>query len=270
MSWRDVAYKNVHDASRSRTVWIVSGLLAVLFVGYALVHGFLGEASFAAFAVGIENIVGLVLPALGILLGYRSISDDREDGSLLLALSFPHSRGDLIVGTLVGRAVVLVVPTVATLAVAGVVGAVQYGTDGILWYPWFLFATALYGMAFVGVGVGLSMSTTSDRRITFGAVGGYLLLAVLWRGLVSFAIGFIHRFDPSIGMPDWGLLLQLIGPAEAYSRLVHAGFDVGGVDQYVGVSVPPYVDWWGALLVLVAWIAVPVALGFRRFRAADL
>jgi ABC-2 type transport system permease protein len=270
VTWHDVAHKNVHDASRSRTVWLVSGVLALLFVGYALAHGFLGETTFGGFVDGLMGIVATFLPALGILLGYRSISDDREDGSLLLALAFPHSRRDLVVGTALGRAAVLVVPTLVTLTLAAVVGAIQYGTDGVLRYPWFVFATCLYGTAFVGVGVGLSMATTSDRRITFGAVGGYLLLSTLWSGLVSFAIGVLHRFDPSIGMPDWGLLLQLAGPREAFVRLVRAGFEVDGATRYVGEGVPAYVDWWAAALLLVAWVAVPIALGFRTFSTSDL
>ncbi len=272
MSWRDVAYKNVTDASRSRTVWLLAGLLSVLFVGYAVGHGYLGEDSFVAFLDGLASIVGTLVPALGVLLGYRSISDDREDGSLLLELSFPHSRRDLVVGTFLGRTVVLIVPTLVALAIAGVVGAVRYGTDGVLWYPWFLFATALYGTAFVGVSIGLSMATTSDRRITFGAVGGYLLLASLWSGLVSFGFTVIHRFGVpgDVTTPDWGLLLQLAGPRESFSRLVRAGFDLNRAAQYVGEGTPFYVDWWSALLLLAVWIVAPLVLGFRRFRTADL
>jgi ABC-2 type transport system permease protein len=272
MSWRDVAYKNVNDASRSRTVWLLTGFLSVLFVGYAVGHGYLGEESFVAFLDGLVGIVGTFIPALGILLGYRSVSDDRESGSLLLELSFPHSRRDLIVGTAVGRTVVLAVPTLVALAVAGVVGAFQYGTDGALWYPWFLFVTVLYGAAFVGVSIGLSTVTTSDRRITFGAIGGYLLLASLWSGLVSFGFAVLHRFGVPGGVttPDWGLLLQLAGPRESFARLVRAGFDLDRAGRYVGEGVPVYVDWWGALLLLALWVVVPLAVGLRRFRTADL
>lgn len=272
MSWRDVAYKNVNDASRSRTVWLLTGLLSVLFVGYAVGHGYLGEESFVAFLNGLVGIVGTFLPALGILLGYRSVSDDRESGSLLLELSFPHSRRDLVVGTAVGRTVVLAVPTLVALVIAGAVGAFQYGTDGVLWYPWFLFVTVLYGAAFVGVSIGLSMSTRSDRRITFGAIGGYLLLASLWSGLISFGFTLLHRFGVpgDVTTPDWGLLLQLAGPSESFTRLVRAGFDVDRAGQYVGEGTPFYVDWWGALLLLVLWVVVPLLLGFRRFRTADL
>ncbi len=272
MSWRDVAYKNVNDASRSRTVWLLFALLSVLFVGYAVGHGYLGDGSFVAFVDGLVGIVGTFVPALGILLGYRSISDDREDGSLLIELSFPHSRKDLIIGTVVGRTIVLAVPMLVALTIAGAAGAFQYGTDGILWYPWFLFATVLYGAAFVGASTGLSMATTSDRRITFGAVGGYLLLASLWSGLVSFGFSLIHRFGipGNVTVPDWGLLLQLAGPSESFVRLVQTGFDLGRASQYTGEGAPIYVDWWGALLLLALWTVVPLVLGFRRFRTADL
>jgi ABC-2 type transport system permease protein len=71
-------------------------------------------------------------------------------------------------------------------------------------------------------------------------------------------------------MPDWGLLLQLAGPREAFVRLVRAGVEVDGAAQYVGNGVPPYVDWWAAVLLLVAWVAVPIALGFRTFSTVDL
>ena len=49
-----------------------------------------------------------------------------------------------------------------------------------------------------------------------------------------------------------------------------AGSDVGLAGRYVGEDVPPFVDWWAALLVLVLWIVVPLAFGLRRFGSADL
>lgn len=270
MSWHDIAYKDIHDASRSRTLWLLLAFMAVLFIGYAIGHGSVGEERFVAFLDGTVDIVVLLIPLLGIFLGYRSVCDDRASGSLFLSLSFPHSRRDLVTGTFVGRAVVLLVPALVTLSIAGVVGAIQYGTDGALLYVWFLFATALYGVTFVGVGVALSVSTTADRRITYGAVGGYLLLVLLWSNLVSFGVSVLHRFDASLGTPDWALFLQLMQPSEAYYRLLRVAFDVGHAGQYLGSGTPVYVDWPAALLVLALWSLVPIAVGYRRFRTADL
>lgn len=271
MSWRDVAHKDVHDASRSRTIWLLSGFLGVVFVGFAVVDAHLGRGGFGSFLEGTAGLAAVLLPGVAILAGYKSIVDGRADGSLFLTLSLPHSRRDLVVGTFLGRSIVVLAPTTVALAVAGVVGVGLHGSDGALAYPWFLFATGVYGLAFVGFAIGLSMSTTVDRWITLGAVGGYLLLVVAWDTVHSATLLILHRFDVGVlaDVPDWALLFRLASPSESYVRLVGAGFDVGAAARYVG-DVPVYVDWWMALLVLVAWSLVPLSVGYRRFRAADL
>jgi len=272
VSWRAVARKDVRDAGRSRTVWLLFALLSVLFVGFAVAHTRLGEPEFVAFLSGLTGLLASTLPVVAILLGYRSISDDRADGQLQLTLSFPTSRRDLVVGTVVGRSVVLLAPTLVALVAAGATGVSLYGTDGALLYPWFLLATALYGVAFVGVGVGLSLSTTTDRRITYGALGAYLLLVQLWNNLLSLLVQLLHRFEGGVlaDPPDWVLLARLAKPSESYYRLVRAGFDVGRAELYVGAGSPAFVAWPVAVLLLVGWLAAPLALGYRRFAAADL
>ncbi len=272
MTWQDIARKDVSDAGRSRTLWALAGLLLVGFVGYSYGHTYLGEDSFPAFLEGLAQVIGSGLPLLGILLGYKSIVHERKSGSLFLTLSFPHSRRDVIVGKFVGRAIVLLAPTLVALIVAGVVGAVRYGTDGLALFPWFLLATALYGVVFVAISMALSMWTTVDRWITFGALGSYLLLVQLWDNFHSLTILLLHRFDFSVfaDMPDWALLFRLLKPSEAYYRLLRAGFDVSLAGRYVGDGTPLYVEWWMALVLLALWCAVPLAVGFRRFGTTDL
>jgi ABC-2 type transport system permease protein len=272
VSWRTVARKDVRDASRSRWLWVLSGLLVLAFVGYALVHRYVGTTTFTSFLDGLTVLAASLLPVLAIALGYKSIIHERTSGSLFLTLSFPHSRSDVALGTFVGRSAVLLAPTLVALALAGVVGAALYGTDGALPFPVFLLVTALYGVAFVGITVALSMSTTADRRITLGALGAYLVLVQFWDDLHSLTVLALHRFDFTVleSMPDWTLLFRLLKPSESYYRVVRAAFDVGVGGRYVGPDAPLYVGWWMALLLLAAWAAVPLAVGYRRFARADL
>ena len=272
MTWRDIASKDIHDAGRSLTVWLLLALLVVAAVGYAALHSYLGDSTFPAFVGGLTGVLGATLPILGLLVGYKSVVHERTSGSLFLTLSMPHSRRDFLFGKLVGRSAVLLGPTLVAVVVAGIVGAVRYGTEGVLLYPWFLFATLLYGLAFVGIAVALSMWTTVDRWITFGAFGSYFLLVSLWDNLHSLTLLILHRFDSDVlsNIPDWALLFRLAGPGEAYDRLVHAGFDVNLATQYASDAAPLYVDWWMGVLILLAWFAVPLALSFWRFSAADL
>jgi ABC-2 type transport system permease protein len=272
VSWRTIAVEDARRAARSTATWLLAALSLVLFGGYVVAHGYVGDANFTAFVAGLADLVGLVVPALGIVLAYKSVVDERTSGSLSLTLSLPHSRLDLALGKFVGRSVVLLVPTLAALAVAGVGGAVRFGTEGALLYPWFLLVTALYGVAFVGIGVGLSLSTTVDRWITLGGFGGYLLLVLFYDNFHSLVLFVLHRFDPTVlrDMPDWALLFRLGKPTESYLRLVRAGFDVDLAGLYVADGAPVYVGWWMALLLLAAWCVVPLVVGYRRFRAADL
>ncbi|RXK47455.1 ABC transporter permease subunit [Halorientalis pallida] len=272
MSWRVVAREDVYDAVRSKTTWLAVALFPIAFLGYVVAHDYVGEPNFPAFVAGLAGVVGVVLPAVAILLSYKSIADDRTSGRLTLTLSLPHSRRDLAIGTVVGRAVVVLVPALLALAVAGVVGAVRFGTDGVLWVPSFLLASALFGAAFVGFAVGLSMSTTADRWITLGGLGGYLLLVTFWGGLQSATLLVLHRFDFQVlrDIPDWALLFRLLEPGESYARLVRAGFDVDLAGLYVVEGAPLYVSAPAALVLLVAWALVPLVVGYRRFRASDL
>jgi len=270
VSWRHIATRDLHQARRSAGSWLLTCLSLVLYVGYAVVHTYLGASSFTAFASGLANVTGVTIPVFGLLLGYKSIVHERKSGGIFLTLSGPQSRRDLVVGTVVGRVVVLLVPTVVSLALAGVVGAVRYGTQDALFYPWLVFATVLYGVAFVALAVGLSMSTTADRRITLGALGGYVLLGPFWNSVHSLGLLVLHRFDLRVlsDMPGWALLVRLWAPTEAYNRLLHAAFDIEQATQYVGG--PIYVDWWMGLVALLAWCSVPIVLGFQRFETADL
>ena len=270
MNWRIIASRDLQQARRSTGLWLLGTLSVVLFVGYAVVHGYLGESTFGAFVDGLAGVAGLSLPMLGLLLGYKSIVHERQSGSLFLTLSAPQSRKDVVVGTLVGRVVVFLVPTLASLALAGLVGAVRYGTEGVAWYPLFLVVTALYGVAFVALAVGLSMSTTADRRITLGALGSYVLLVPFWGSVHSATLLVLHRFEFAVlaDMPDWALLVRLLAPTEAYYRALHAGFDLDRAVRYV--DGPVYVGWWMGLVALLAWSVVPVALGYRRFETDDL
>ncbi|WP_440991693.1 ABC transporter permease [Haloarchaeobius baliensis] len=271
MSWQDIAYKDVNDAGRSKAIWLLVAILLVLSVGYAVLHQYVGEETFTAFVNGYAGVLALVVPLLAIMLGYKSVVHERNSGSLKLTLSMPHDRKDLAVGTFVGRSVVLLVPTLAAMVVAGGVAAVLYGTEGLLWYPWFLFATVLLGLAFVGFSVGLSMSTAVDRWITFGALGGYLLLVNFWGLLHGMTLLVLHRQPvPPSEFPDWAYLYRLLEPGQSYYRVLEFGFDGGGAGLYLGAGTPFYVDWWMGVLLLVLWAVVPLVVGYRRFRSGDL
>jgi len=272
VTWRDVAIRDVRDAGRSVGIWIVGGVQILLFAGVAAVEFVLEDGSFPTYIGSLTGVVAVTIPLVALLLGYKSILAERAGGQLRLALSVPHSRRDVAVGKFVGRSVVFAVPTALALCLAGGVSiALADGDVPWLWLPWFAGVTVLYGVAFVGLAVGASLSTATGRRVTVGAIGAYLVTVVLWEDLHTAVLLILHRFDTAVtsDMPGWALLVRLAAPSESFDLLVRTGFAVNRAGRYVDSGVA-YVAWPAALGLLVAWALVPVGLGFLRFKTADL
>jgi len=272
-NWRPVAAKDVRDAIRSRTILLLTLLFAALFVGTAAIAIVGGDEPFGAFLdVGVPVVVFLV-PVVAFGVAYKAILNERRTRTIVLALSLPHSRWDMVVGTLVGRALVLSLPIVAGLAVAGALLATVGGAPGEL-ASLLLFAvpTLLYAYAFLGFALGLSSSTASSRRVTLAAIGSWVVFVSFWRQLVSVLVMLLFRFRAEAydSLPDWAVLLQLLSPTEAYLFLLDGleAFSAGGVAD---MDAPPwFATRFLAVTILLAWIVVPVLLGYRRFRRVEI
>lgn len=272
MTWHAIARKDFRDALRSKTIWLLFGGFVVLFLGITYAAWREADAAFLEFVDLTAAVFGLLLPLVSITLGYKAVIAERESGSLALTLSFPHARWELVVGKFIGRSAVLAPPVVVGMVVAGAFIVFQYDTFPVGRYLLFAGLNVLYGLAFLGLALCLSMSTVSSRRVTAGAFGGYVLLVVLWADLVELLVLVLWRFDAAIllRIPDWALFAQLLSPVEAYSRLITALFDSDFGGAYAGSNVPWFVDAWVALVVLVGWVTIPVALGYLRFKNTDL
>lgn len=272
MNWRSIARKDVRDAVRSRSVWLVTGLFLLLFLALTYAVPRIAERSFDAYLRESAAVVVMVVPLVAIVLGYKAVVDERESGSIALLLSLPHSRRDLVVGKFVGRSVVLTVPILASLLVAGAVVTVQYGSFDVARYVGFLALTALYGLPYLALAIGISMTTTSARRVTTAAFGVYLLLVVLWSDLVSLAVMILFRFEQGAlqDPPNWATFAEFAEPGSAYTHLVNEALDAGVGPDALAESQPWFVTWWVALALLVAWIVVPLVVGDWRFQRSDL
>ena len=272
MTWRDVAIRDVRGASRSVGIWIVVGVQILLFVGVTAVEFLLEDSSFPTYIDSLTGVVAVTIPLVALLLGYKSILAERTGGQLRLELSVPHSRRDVAIGKFVGRIVVFVFPTVLALCLAVGVSVVL-ADGGVPWLrlPWFVGVTVLYGLAFVGLAVGVSLSTATGRRVTVGAIGAYLVTVVLWEDIHTAVLLILHRFDTAVtsNVPGWALFVRLAAPSESYGLLVRTGFAVDRASRYVD-SGAVYLTWLVALGLLIAWTLVPVALGYLRFRIAEL
>lgn len=283
MSWSVVARKDFADAVRSRMLWGIVGIFAVLMGVSALVPSLLGDD--AAVVVGYStaaNLAETLVPVTALVAAYLAVAGERESGSIKLLLGAPHSRSDVTLGKLVGRAGVVVVGVFAGFLVAGVVAVAAYGELAAAEFVSVTLLTAALGLAFVGIAVGISAATATRSRAMALAVGVFFVFALLW-DLVSPALTYLRTGNlptPGATVPAWQMLIQRLNPSRAFGQLVDtalAGAEVAGAGGQQAalagqVSGPPpfYLEDWFMLVILGAWTVIPVVLGHLRFRDADL
>ena len=197
----------------------------------------------------------------------------RSSGTIKLALSLPHTRSDVVVGKLVGRTLVLSVPIVVGFVVAAVEAAVLYASFELGSYVLFLLLTVLFGMAYVAVALGISASTKSTTKAATGVFAVFVLFQFLWN-YVPLAVYYLLNgtFFIRGRPPNWFYFFERLSPQNAYNGVMMALLpnQQAAIQQQLGGSVPFYLSSGFALVILVAWIVVPVAVGYWRFEAMDL
>ncbi|MCL9815244.1 ABC transporter permease subunit [Natranaeroarchaeum aerophilus] len=295
MSVPTVARKDFEDAVRSQMLWSMTGLLVGLIVLiYGAVRYFEGSAPADELAAILALPMQVIVPLAALIVGYMAIVGERRSGSIKILLSLPPTREDVVAGKLLGRAGVVATAVLAAFAVALVLGLVLFGEVAVGELFGLAVATLLLGFAFVGIAVGFSAAVASRGRAMAGVVGTYLVFLGFWDVLV----GGIYRlatgaFPPGIIPMDgriepWALALQRLNPMEAYGVVASGlmdqqvfpltlqfpiGVNVVGnepLEDVVIGEVPFYLSEWFSAVVLLAWFVVPVALGYLRFRNADL
>jgi len=297
MSWRAVARKDFEDVVRSRMVWSILGVFVLLMAIVVL-----GASSNSGQDVGLANVVNffstlggeLLVPLTALIVGYMAIAGERESGSLRILFGLSHGRRDVLVGKATSRVTTMVVVATVACVSAAVLSLVVFGSMPADIFVGFLVLTVALATAFTGIALGVSAATGSRRGAMGGAVGSYVFFTILWNPIVAGVHYAVEGELAGIDAPSWYLFLQRLSPLEAYRQglmellgenifgLFGWEFIVEDVDQQamadgglvvsnrVGGDLPFYLTDWFAVLILLVWLVVPVALGLRYFEAADL
>ena len=107
MNWLVIARKEFDDAIRSRLLWGVVAFVAVLVSLTMLVPTLVPvlDADVLAGIGAASEFAAMLVPILALVAAYLAIAGERESGSLRLLLGLEPSRGTVVVGKFVERAV---------------------------------------------------------------------------------------------------------------------------------------------------------------------
>ena len=279
MSVTAVAKKDFQDAVRSRSLWALS----VVFVGLAMLTTFMyiefpellgGEEELSGVGLGLflAGIASLFIGLTAIVIAYKALAGERELGSMKLLLGLPHTRRDVVLGKVLGRTATLAIPIVVGFGAAGLYGYLMISEFSFVDYLIFLGLTVVFALAFVSIVVGISGSTGSTSRASALAVGFFLLFELIWDGVTFGLVYLTNGFALPETMPNWIYIVNQIPPSSAYTTAMMALIPDAIVmgDSAAQEINAFYATEWLGVVMLVFWIVVPLAIGYRRFKNADL
>lgn len=256
-----IAGKEIREGIRNRWILATTLLLAALaltltFLGSAPT-GTVGASQLAVTIASLSSLTIMLLPLIALLLAYDAICGEIDRGTLLLLLSYPVARWQLIAGKYLGHVAILAFATCMGYGVsAAAMVAIHGDISGWQSFAAMLASSILLGSAFLALGY-LVSAAVADRGAAGGLAIGIWLLFVLIYDMALLGLLVVDQ-GKTVTAPVLNLLL-LLNPADAYRVLNLTSF--GEVAQFTGMAgVTQDAALAPAALVvaLVLWTAVPL------------
>ena len=270
-----VARKEIQEGLRNR--WVLATTL--LLAGLALSLTFLGSAptgtvgvrALDVVIVSLSSLTIFLLPLIALLISHDAIVGEMERGTMLLLLSYPVGRWQVLIGKFVGHLPILAFATL--LGYGAAAGALAVTGAEIDAQSWVAFATMigssiLLGAAFIAVGY-LVSALVRERGTAGGIAVGIWLVFVLIYDMALLGLLVVDQGQVLSG----GLLnaLLLLNPADAYRLFNLTGSaGVSAFSGMAGVAQSATLSPSTLLAALAAWALVPLALAAFAFSRREL
>jgi len=265
-----VATKEFRDGLRNRWVLAITVVFALFAVGLAwfgaAAAGHVGFTGVATTVISLATLAVFLIPLIALMLAYDSIVGEDQQGTLLLLLTYPLSRSQLITGKFLGHGAILGLSTLVGFGVAGaVIGVLGEGVNTgqlVMGFGLFIASALLLGWAFIGLAYLISV-VVGDKAKAAGLALVVWFLFVLVYDLVLLAL----LVGTEGGVPG-GVFqaLLLFNPTDVFRLINLTGFEAAR--EYAGLAsiAGDAYSLTTMFLVLAAWAVAPFLLALCLFR----
>ncbi|MDE2375730.1 ABC transporter permease [Bradyrhizobium sp.] len=270
-----IAAKEIHQAIRNR--WVLAATL--LLAGLALSLTFLGSAPTGSVGVraldvvivSLSSLTIFLVPLIALLISHDAIVGDMERGTMLLLLSYPVARWQVLIGKFLGHLAVLGFATCFGYGVA--VGALaatgsRIDLDSLLAFAAMIGSSVLLGAVFVAIGY-LVSALVRDRGTAAGVSIGLWLLLVL---IYDMALLGLLALDQGRHISAVALnAMLLLNPTDVYRLFNLTGFaNVSTFAGMAGLAQSSSLSVQALLSALTLWTLVPLGLAAIAFARREL
>lgn len=269
-----VARKEIQEGLRNRWVLATTLLLAALaltltFLGSAPT-GNVGASPLDVVIVSLSSLTIFLVPLIALLISHDAIVGEMERGTMLLLLSYPIGRWQVLAGKFIGHLAILAFATLFGYGAAAVaLAATGVVIDVASWMAFasMILSSILLGAVFIAIGYLIS-ALVGERGTAGGIAIGVWLICVLIYDMALLGLLVVDQGR----MIDGGVLnaLLLANPTDAY-RLFNLGSEsVGALSGMGGVAENAALSSGVLVAALVVWALAPLAAAALVFSRREL
>tara|TARA_R110001583_G_scaffold2170_7_gene15857 strand:- start:308 stop:1132 length:825 start_codon:yes stop_codon:yes gene_type:complete len=268
-----VAAKEFRDGLRNRWIVAISIIFAILAIGLAYfgaaAAGQVGFTSLSTTLVSLASLAVFIIPLIALMLAYDGIVGEDENGTLLLLLTYPLSRWQLLLGKMAGHGAILAFSTLVGFGAA----ALMMGSFSDT--PWpellaafglFILSSVLLGWVFIAFAYIISCSVTEKSK----AAGIALIVWFLF--VLVFDLGLLGLLVGTQGDVDTQLLpyLLLLNPTDIFRLITISYFASEQISGLMAIAQHVRFSTATLLFALLVWLAVPMAIALLSFNRRKL
>lgn len=300
-NWTPVMRKEYAQTIRWRGLWVLTLITILITIyGFGDVGGLNQPGPFLDNAIGenplipaVQVSVTIVFSLTVLLVAYRALIGPPTDRSLTLVAAQPHTRGEILTGTILGRTTAIWTALATVLIITGTVSIVNHGFFKPIQFLLAIVAILLYTLVLATFATSISTVLNSQTTAAILISVYYIIITRGWESLTAPLIytqlgGHFSRKPVPESIPLF-LLLRSV-PVDAFDVLINTILgqanavalaawtaknpfgDPHGVlavqDAFETTPLP--LNPWMSVLVLLLWGLIPLTIAYHRFNTTNL
>ncbi len=269
-----IAMKEIRDGIRNR--WVAGSILLLTILAVSLL--LLGSApagsvkadTMAVTVVSLSSLTVYLLPLIALTLSFDALIGEFERGTMLLLLTYPVRRWQIIAGKFSGHLAILAAAVLVGYGLTGVVIGFtgEPGSSAIFAYILMMGSSVLLGAAFIGLGYLVSVLVRERAAAVACAIGMWLGFVVLYDLML---LGIVVADESHNLSQRLFSFMLLVNPTDVYRILNLTGTNVvNAITGMADVAATMELNKSVLIMILAGWVVVPIITVVFLFNRRDL